>query len=143
VGDRARRQTRLAITQPNDRPITSLIGQELEHIRRRSIPRIPRHHGEGRLQIEGHRAQRVRPRSAGHELQVPVDELITEPTPHLARPISRAHQERETSHHRTLTAARPPARYDTNITRVLGDLSRSGRWALVTLGAVVAEAGRE
>ena len=124
-GDRARRQTRLPVTEPDHAAIAALLREELEHIRRRNLPRAHPDDSEERLQIERHRPQRVQPSPTSHELQIPVDELITEPIPHLARHSCRAHQERETSHERTLAARPTPARYDTKITRVLGDLAHA------------------
>lgn len=58
----------------------------------------------------------------GHELQIAIQQRITESIPHRARRRDRAHQARKSSHDCTLTAAHHPARYDTNITRVLGDM---------------------
>ncbi len=50
--------------QPHHRPVTSLMSQKLEHIRRDDLDRVFRHHGEERLQVKGHRPQRVRPAPA-------------------------------------------------------------------------------
>jgi hypothetical protein len=86
------------------------MSEEVEHIHRSDLARILRDHREEHLQIERHRPQRVRPRPASDELQIPVNERITKPIPHLTRGSRRAHQEGETSHDRTLAAPQPAAR---------------------------------
>jgi hypothetical protein len=53
--------------------------QEIEHIRRGDLQRIFSGHPEERLQIEGHRPQRVRPAPARHELQIPVRQPLAQP----------------------------------------------------------------
>ena len=64
--------------------------EELEHIRGRDLHRILGDHGEERLQIEGHRPQRVRPRPTSDELQIPIHHRIAQPIPH-SRPRPIAH----------------------------------------------------
>jgi hypothetical protein len=119
ASDGARRQPRLPITKPHHAAITPLIGEKLKHIRRQHIARILDDHGEKRLQIKGHRPNRVRPSPARNELQIPINQRIAKPIPRLPRHRSPAHQTRKRSHHRTLAAPGMPARNDTNITRVL------------------------
>ena len=125
-GDRARRQTGLPIAQPNHGAVAALLREELEHVSRRDISRVLPDNGEERLQIERNRPKRVRPSPARNELQIPIDQRMTEPIPHPAQHTRRAHQQRETSHDRTLAAPEPTARYDTNLTGVLGDLGAEG-----------------
>ena len=60
ASDRARRQTRITISQPDHDPIPALLGQELEHIQWRHRHRIAIDDREEHLQIERHRAHRVR-----------------------------------------------------------------------------------
>jgi hypothetical protein len=48
-----------------------LMRQELEHIGCDHLDRVLPGHLEERLQVKGHRAQRVRPAPARHELQIP------------------------------------------------------------------------
>ena len=69
-----RRQTRLPISHPHHRPVTTLVGQELEHVGGPYLERVLRDDREGRLQIERDRAQRVRPSAPGHELQIAIQQ---------------------------------------------------------------------
>jgi hypothetical protein len=58
--------------------VAALMGQVLEHVRRRDLHRIPRHDGDEHLEIERHGPQCVRPASASDELEIAVDEGIAE-----------------------------------------------------------------
>src|SRR5207302_1094987 len=89
---------------PHHRPVTPLIGQELEHIRRGDLDRALRDNGEERLQVESHRPQRVRPAPARHELQIPVHQPIAQPVTDLARPRHETHKTREAAHFSTIPA---------------------------------------
>jgi hypothetical protein len=95
AGDRPRRQPRLPGRQPHHRPVTALISQEIEHIRRGHLHRVLPDHQEERLQVEGHRPQRVRPAPARHELQIPVHQPLTQPVTDLARPRHETHKTRK------------------------------------------------
>ena len=75
-GDRPRRQSRLAIAHAHHRAITALRSEELEHVRRRHLHRVLRHHREERLQIERHRPQRVRPTPTSDELQIAIHQRM-------------------------------------------------------------------
>jgi asparagine synthase (glutamine-hydrolysing) len=59
-------------------------------------------HREERLQIEGHRPQRVRPAPARHELQIPVHQPLAQAIPDLARPRHEPHKTREAAHISTI-----------------------------------------
>jgi hypothetical protein len=85
-------QPGLPIRQPHHAAIPALMGQELEHIRRGDLHRALPGHREERLQIEGHRPQRVRPAPACHELQIPVHQPLTQAITDLARPRHAAHK---------------------------------------------------
>jgi hypothetical protein len=74
------------------------MSQELEHIRRGHLHRALAGHREEGLQIEGHRAQRVRPAPARHELQIPVHQPLTQPVTDLARPRHQTHKTRKAAH---------------------------------------------
>ena len=74
------------------------MSQKLEHIRRGDLHRILPGHRKERLQIEGHRPQRVRPAPARHELQIPVHQPLAQPVTDLARPRHETHKTREVSH---------------------------------------------
>ena len=102
AGDRPRRQPRLPVRQPHHRPVTPLMRQELEHIRRGDLHRVLPDHREERLQIEGHRPQRVRPAPARHELQIPVHQPLTQAIPDLARPRHETRKTREAAHFSTI-----------------------------------------
>jgi hypothetical protein len=78
TGDRRRRQTRLAIRDPHHGPVATLVGQEVEHVRRHDIDRGLVDHGEERLQIMGGGPHRVRPAPPRHERQVAIDKWITQ-----------------------------------------------------------------
>ena len=104
AGDRPRRQPRLPVRQPHHRPVPPLMRQELEHIRRSDRHRIFRDHSEERLQVKGHRPQRVRSAPARHELQIPVRQLVTEAVTDLARPRHETHKTRKGAHFSTIPA---------------------------------------
>jgi hypothetical protein len=78
------------------------MSQEIEHIRRGDLHRVLPGHREKRLQIEGHRPQRVRPAPAGHELQIPVHQPVAQAIPDLARPRHQTHKTREAAHISTI-----------------------------------------
>jgi hypothetical protein len=122
-----------AIAEPHHGAVAALLRKELEHVRRSYGERFVGHDHEERLQIKRNRPKRVRPSPPSDELQIPVDQRMTEPIPHPARHRHQAHQQRETSHDRTLAGPRSPARYDTNITRVLGDRSCEGSRIVVPI----------
>jgi hypothetical protein len=71
-----------AIAEPNHGAVAALLRKELEHVSRGDISRVLPGDGEERLQIERNRPKRVRPSPARDELQIPVDQRITEPIPH-------------------------------------------------------------
>ena len=77
-GDGPGRQSRLAIREPHHGAVASLVGQELEDIGRDHGDRVLVDDREERLQVEGDRPQRVRPRPSGHELEIGVDQRITQ-----------------------------------------------------------------
>jgi hypothetical protein len=96
--DRPRRQPRLTVSQPHHAAVSPLVGQELEHVRRRDLHRVPGDHAEERLQVERHRPQRVRPRAPRHELQVTIHEPVTQGITDLAQPRRRPHHLRKAHH---------------------------------------------
>ena len=109
TSDRASRQSRLMISHPDHRPIAALLGEELEHIRRPSPSPGPVDHGEEHLQVERHRPHRVRPTPPSDELEIAVNERITQCVTRLTRRRHGPDQTRERVHPGTLTARPPPA----------------------------------
>ena len=67
-------------------------------IRRRDRHRVLPDHREERLQVKGHRPQRVRAAPARHELQIPVHQPVTQPVTDLARPRHETHKTRKAAH---------------------------------------------
>ncbi len=69
---------------------------------------IPTGHREERLQIEGHRPQRIRPAPVCHEPQIPVHQPVTQPIPACPDP-TRCEQDkgRCSSQHPPSTARKP------------------------------------
>ena len=76
-GDGPSGKSRFAVAHPDHPAIASLMGQN-----RRCRPKPPRpvllDHREERLEIEGDRPQAVGPQPPGHELEIAVDERMTE-----------------------------------------------------------------
>ena len=68
-----------------------------------TVVNIPGHREE-RLQVKGHRPQRVRPAPARHELQIPVHQPLTQPVTDLARPRHETRRTREAAHFSTIPA---------------------------------------
>ena len=122
--DCPRRQTRLPITDAHHFAVTALGGQELEHIRRRRRQGIPPDDREERLQDEAVPRQRVRPAPTRDELEIAVDEQITERVVGLARRRHRPDHERGSAQPPTLPGTPPPPADAPKITRVLGDMAR-------------------
>ena len=56
----------------------TVVGQEVEHVRRGDLDRVLADHREERLQVERDRPQRVRTAPARHELQIPVCQPLTQ-----------------------------------------------------------------
>jgi hypothetical protein len=57
--------------------------QEVEHIHREHLDGVLADHHEERLQIERHRPQRVRPSATRHELEIAINQRITQREPGL------------------------------------------------------------
>ena len=120
TSDRARRQTRLAIRHADHRPVATLMSEELEHVRRPHRHRIRVDHGEEHLQVERHRPHRVRPTPASDELEIAVNERITQRVTRLTRRRHGPDQTRERIHPRHAHSPPRPGRGCPKITRVLG-----------------------
>jgi hypothetical protein len=73
-------------------------------VRRCDLDRVLPDHREERLQVKGHRPQRVRPAPACHELQIPVHQPIAQPVTDLARPRHETRKTREAAHFSTIPA---------------------------------------
>jgi hypothetical protein len=71
------------------------MSEKLEHIRRAHLERILAHDYEERLQVVRHGAHGVRSRSAGHELQIRVEQPVTERE---AVPATHSHKTRDERH---------------------------------------------
>jgi hypothetical protein len=71
-GDRPRRQARLPVNQPHHAAVAALVSQELEHVRRRDLDRVPGDHGEERLQVESDRPISGKLTTAVSQLSEPV-----------------------------------------------------------------------
>ena len=102
--DRARRQARLAVPDPNHGAVATLVGDEGEHVRRHHLDGILVDDGEQHLQVMGHRPQRVRPGPPSHERQVRVDKRITQRIAGLPTRGRSSDQARELVHPRMLPA---------------------------------------
>jgi hypothetical protein len=96
------------------------MGQEVEHVRRGDRRRLLVDDLEERLQVMGDGAQRVRPGAAGHELQIGVDQRVTQRLPGVATRRRRSNEAGEVAHRGMVTVAGGSHADATRITRVLG-----------------------
>jgi hypothetical protein len=85
------------------------MSEELEHVRRPHLHRIPINDGEEHLQVERHRPHRVRSTPPSHELEIAVHKPITKRVPKLTGWRHGADETREGVHPGTLTAGPPHA----------------------------------
>ena len=127
AGDRASRQPRLAIAHPDHGPVAALMGEELEHVGRLNVDRVFVDDGEERLQVERDRPQRVRSGSTRDELQITVDQRITQLEAGLTRSRRRTDQARRRKSSAQARSTRRTLADVRKITRVLGVWGRSLR----------------
>ena len=120
TGDRAGRQPELAIADPDNRAVATLVGDEGEHIRCDHTDRVLVDEAEARLQIMGDHPQRVRPGPPRDEQQVRVDKRIAQRVPGLPTRGQGSDQAREHVHPSMLQPTCGRHGDATWITRVLG-----------------------
>ena len=119
TGNRAGRQSRFSIGDPHHPPVAPLMGQEVEHITSHDGDRILLDHAEERLQIEGDSPQSVGSDPTRHELEIAVNEWMTEEISILTGWRLGTNKGREGGHPGTLAAVRERHGDAPRITRVL------------------------
>ncbi len=104
--DRASRQPRLAIDQPDHTTIAALVGDEAQHVARRDLARFLRNNGEEHLEVVTGRQRRVRPSTRRHKIEIAIHLLLTEPQTRSTSAIGLANQHRNPRHRTTSTIER-------------------------------------
>ena len=132
-GDRARRQPGLAVTDPDDAAVASLVGHEVEDVRRGHVNGVLVDDREERLQIMRDRSQRVRPGPARHESQIGIGQRISQGEPDLPA-ARRGSDETWELGHADMLQPTSERHGDTRwIIRVLGDRGTS-QWSVTAIG---------
>jgi hypothetical protein len=75
-----------------------LVTQKVGHVHCAHLLGVLADHGEERLQIERRRPQSVGPGPAGHELQIPINQRISQPIAALTIDTNPSLHARESSH---------------------------------------------
>src|SRR5687768_14550987 len=122
--DRPCRQARLAITDADHGTVSTLMREELEHVGSHHVERRLFHDREECLQVMSDGAQRVRPTPPTDELQVAVDDGITQDVTGHARERSGPDDNRKRTYPVRLPATLRQPTDAPKITRVSGVLGQ-------------------